>query len=1258
MSATSAQTNKSKLKVLKELNQTLQLHAERIKLAERCDQLNKQALQLQLGAVKTAEADSERSDDYRQPVHRTVRPEALGIEFISPRKRRRARDVVKSYKPGYTWNRGGRLKELRLRHIARKYLAIWKTNVFGRVLLSTARSHYRRRLLTRAFSALHEEWWTNKREWRLYVRATCHDRYRLWIRVWRRWRLYTQMQKAKTLLSAKAGNMYRKRLLMKGFLSWQLYTKRRREETNEKSKAGSHFANNLLRTTFKSWRCRLRMLQLWRLEEARATNIYTCHLLLKHWYIWRERLKQRRSNHNYLQEAQRFNRIIILKRYWNCLLVHVQMRRRKLHKYTAARRVYRMSLLKASLMVWRDRLEAKHELERKESVVQAMSISSKLRRCLQHWKHYIILQRESLMNKELADEHSARRLMSNTLTSLRLAVVHRKVKTWRIKKAEQLRCKTLMKGAWNRWLERCDQCEELRMFHLTKRAQGHYRKKLLSAGFDRWRFYIDIREGEKAQIMKSDVHYAASLLSNYFGRWLEYMQVQEWKRKANERAEAMYRANMEAKYYYMWQNFYVESMDVRMMERIATVHLENNVMKKFLHEWRLRTQTVLDDYENMTLAADHYRLSLISRSIRSWKHFTQDSINQDSLHQKAVRHHNLSIKRNAIRCMRAFVGRCKKKKANIQRAESYAKRKLLQPVLAHWYSVTAEMRKKRGTAEVRHHLYATELLRVTMDQWRLNARSLARRRKKVEDFRHGLACKLMSQVLDRWRKYTMEVMRRREDEELQIEKLQDTVNRRRLRTMFGQWRQARDDAVLYRLKQEQACVHHTRKQRSAIFSSWRAAVQLNKRQKLLNQQAELACQHRLQVKYLMQWRSYLALAKIEKKKSILALYQWSLVLQRKCLISWFYHTAKRKQKKALYQEAMVQYKQGLLKDGFRQWLVVADSTSLLRQRIAADSHMKTAHDLLVTVKKCFDHWRVKTLDRRKQSPSLRHKVIPSTSYSAPLTSTSCGYEQPVPHTKSRPQPAQLESIVSANGCSFAPLRKKGIEKKIRNKPKQPSYLMASLEREGLWKVYGEETSDFKNSLVVTDSVKPSDQSEQANEAACEPDKAACIPISVHTPSRKQLLLKPSHFTSPDRPKSSDISASDGLKMVELMPPTAFHPGGCGLVEDQKERSIPLGCKSSFSADEKRRIDCRSEVELINDTLLQYKSDRCKLRAMTEQLAMLRECIGCLEEGEKEDIELEIVQLSSDIKILSEELKQRKVVCHSLALRLEELSALL
>lgn len=64
---------------------------------------------------------------------------------------------------------------------------------------------------------------------------------------------------------------------------------------------------------------------------------------------------------------------------------------------------------------------------------------------------------------------------SNCFTALQLAVVQRRVKELRSEQACQFFDGLVVKRAWNMWLERCDECEEVRVAHLTKQALDHRR---------------------------------------------------------------------------------------------------------------------------------------------------------------------------------------------------------------------------------------------------------------------------------------------------------------------------------------------------------------------------------------------------------------------------------------------------------------------------------------------------------------------------------------------------------------------------------------------------------------------------------------------------------------------------------------------------------------------------------------------------------------------------------------------------------------
>jgi len=58
---------------------------------------------------------------------------------------------------------------------------------------------------------------------------------------------------------------------------------------------------------------------------------------------------------------------------------------------------------------------------------------------------------------------------------MRLAVIQRRIKLMREQKAATYHNLTLQRRVWDCWVNRCDQCEEMRLYHLTKKAMAHFR---------------------------------------------------------------------------------------------------------------------------------------------------------------------------------------------------------------------------------------------------------------------------------------------------------------------------------------------------------------------------------------------------------------------------------------------------------------------------------------------------------------------------------------------------------------------------------------------------------------------------------------------------------------------------------------------------------------------------------------------------------------------------------------------------------------
>ena len=99
--------------------------------------------------------------------------------------------------------------------------------------------------------------------------------------------------------------------------------------------------------------------------------------------------------------------------------------------------------------------------------------------------------------------------------------------------------------------------------------------------------------------------------------------------------------------------------------------------------------------------------------------------------------------------------------------------------------------------------------------------------------------------------------------------------------MFHQWRMARDEALIIRLKLERASFHRIGVVLRATFGTWRSYVALCHRKQLLHRQSDWLHDTRLVAGCFVRWRDGYARQMEENRKSRIALWFWSLCLQRK-----------------------------------------------------------------------------------------------------------------------------------------------------------------------------------------------------------------------------------------------------------------------------------------------------------------------------------------------------------------------------------------
>ncbi|XP_052101609.1 protein SFI1 homolog isoform X2 [Mytilus californianus] len=1092
---TSQPDTANKENLLSDLSAHLAVHAERMKLLKRAEE-GLEKLSADPFIVNTTE-HGKRKDKLcatqtieikQDKVANVLEQKKSKLPISAARQRRRERKdggkskiQIKNYKPGYTWNRGGRVKELRIRCLARKFSQIWKKQTFGRVMPSTARYHYQKHIMKLAFNEWYDMWWHVRKEWRLMVRAECHFRYLAWTKYFEAWKefiVYKKEEKRKKIIAVKHDT---KQILQKALNSWKEYTFSQKLKNKKKIEAAKFYENSLVKKNWHTWKERYDMKQHRKNIDVVALQFWAYRLQVQHWLIWCDAYKRRQVYHSKARLAIRHNKFYTMQRALTAWMEFWTMKKEKQKEKEYSQSLYHRSVLVKCMRVWVNHYNRRMMIQNHQTHIEELADRFTKRRYLQRWSQYVELQHEKEEKEELAVTHYVRKLKVIGFSAFRLHLVQKRMKEMRMEMAANFYVTMLTKRHWNRWMARCEHNEELAIHSLTVKATLHYRMVICKKMIDAWLDYVEWRKHRQAQYDRADAYYYVRAMPVFLHHIKAHAELQKRNRQYAEVAVQFRRENLSARFFYMWFNNFEQSREDRMNERMAILHYDSCIFKRHFCNWKNRYQQALEDSQKEEQAIKHFNTVLCKKHLKSLKQYIDDLNLGEINDAKATKHnylHHISV---VFKTWKQYVLYKRQQRVKKNKADMFYKRHVFQKVIKRLKNNLIQGRQFKQIAEEQSSKKCQQLLRWTLHRWRDNCVEQQEDRQTENSAICHYHRGLLTKVTTTWHRYAVIHAYKKSEMRQWVENTQKVLNQNKLQRYFSFWRTTRDQSILKKLKTEQAAQHYNRSLLQNLIFQWKEFVQYSIKKKLLMKQSVWFNEVRLKTWSIATWKQEHAKTQETAQKSALAMWHWSLTLQKQALIAWYMYAQERKRKKNRINEALERRRNRLVRNGITQWLSVANDLSGLRAKFAAQQHATKAFSLHQLVQKCALHWRHWTASRKSQRVPTSHfvtfhQVKPKVNFMLrPEPSVPEILKQPVklmvPAPVSSAPPAVSKGVVQEGlvpMVSESPVRSRGlvpeglhgthVEFKVdrnlpsRRKPRHPSFLAESLKRAGLFSV--------------------------------------------------------------------------------------------------------------------------------------------------------------------------------------------------------------
>ncbi|XP_061639425.1 protein SFI1 homolog isoform X1 [Phyllopteryx taeniolatus] len=776
------------------------------------------------------------------------------------------------YIVGYSWDKCGRIKELRIRHLARKFLKIWTQNTFGRKLPHAAKCHYDSVLLRKTFQGWKEECWVSGRGWSLSVRAEYHYRYYLLYMTFRRWQTFMSLQMEKKSKIQKAQEFDDRRRMRHIWDKWELFIQMSRRKSRARQLAEEQHRRTSLLSLWRLWKMRLQQHRnICTMEDQalthRAMNLHSrvkmkihhfsaCHASPDAFLQWKELHSAACSEIEKQSEASLHLSSTVTKKSLHEWQSFVSCQQHKKPLKAVAKHVACLHLMRLSWRVWRSEWHRKQSKEERLQATGQLTGRVSQREALLRWKAYVTWRKQKADRGQVACQRHHHRLQRAVLKGLSLNVSQNRVKRLNNNTAVQHHYRTVINKHWRLWKERLEETDDKPFQALTDMVLTNYRTHLLSRCFDHWSEKLAQQRHMQELEWRADVWFDEHLLAHYFNSWCKYILQRRLKKDRRDKADVYNKQRLCTWVLCTWRERSDKHKDEMLSLRIAILHEEQGRVQRAWARWRKRTKQLQEKQQ----ASEHHYPHFPHTSLEQRKDTSE--LQARTNEQQACRQDDLYCVRWALDRWKKFVQRQKLTKSRLEQVQCCHENKIDKHSFEPW-KLQYSLKTFEPTERALWH-WALTLQAKVLYGWSLWV--IKKRRKKMEALEAAQVDKIQSlKVFLAWREETKHAVSDPHQKRKALNRPQSSLNQVEL-------------LQRERISPEKARKHYDSKLLCKVLRAWKT-------------------HHHSCLKYKLQSK-----LKVSEQTEE-ALWHWALTLQAKVLYAWRLWASEQRRKRTEAVEA-------------------------------------------------------------------------------------------------------------------------------------------------------------------------------------------------------------------------------------------------------------------------------------------------------------------------------------------------------------------